>query len=345
MWPEFIRKLTILLIYDRLNSKGFSPKSWKPGSWFQSEILNSSTNYASQNKTGERTVFTPNMARLSTAKRNLFPDESALQVVESNNLFDVNLIMSQNMSLDNYKPHDNSDFGSYQYTIRSKNNRNNNNNHHHHHHHHHINNKHEILLSEDEDEIEFKKFHKFDFNSKVKILHKKQINKEASINLDEWVEKSLISESSNEIQSNNQLNENLENHNKKTNQIMNPSFEYSKVTDNIYKTFGRVRKPIDYPQQVTIINKIRPIKNNQESSLKNFYIPDLIENIKYTKHYFTSDKSTNSVSNNSTISNPSSINSSDKSINIKNNNYIIHNQSRTNKVSSALTKIQLGPLF
>ena len=106
MWPEFIRKLTILLIYDRLNSKGFSPKSWKPGSWFQSEILNSSTNYASQNKTGERTVFTPNMARLSTAKRNLFPDESALQVVESNNLFDVNLIMSQNMSLDNYKPHE-----------------------------------------------------------------------------------------------------------------------------------------------------------------------------------------------------------------------------------------------
>lgn len=34
MWPEFIRKMTVLLLYDRLNPSVFTPKSWKPGIWY-----------------------------------------------------------------------------------------------------------------------------------------------------------------------------------------------------------------------------------------------------------------------------------------------------------------------
>ncbi|CAF0733223.1 unnamed protein product [Brachionus calyciflorus] len=37
IWPEFIRKMTILLLYDRLNYPEFTPKYWKPGFWYSME--------------------------------------------------------------------------------------------------------------------------------------------------------------------------------------------------------------------------------------------------------------------------------------------------------------------
>ena len=194
MWPEFIRKLTILLLYDRLNSSNFQPASWKPGPWYQSST-NESVSTASDHSNNKHKKhaldpikFNPNIARISTAKRNLFPDESSKQVTETNSLFDVSLIMSQNMSLESFKPYESTDFGSHQYMIRSKQFHSNQTHAHHAHNHY----KHEILQSEDEDE-NLNRFPKLEFNHKLKTKRKKPIQvKEMSTNLNNWIEKSAI---------------------------------------------------------------------------------------------------------------------------------------------------------
>jgi hypothetical protein len=192
MWPEFIRKLTILLLYDRLNTSSFQPASWKPGPWFQSSVSNESASTASGNSNSQQkknaldpVKFNPNIARISTAKRNLLPDESSKQVTEASSFFDVSLIMSQNMSLESFKPYESSDFGSHQYIIRSKQFHSNQTHHGHHNHY-----KHEILQSEDEDDS-LNRFPRLDFNHKLKTKRKKPIQvKEMSANLNNWIEKS-----------------------------------------------------------------------------------------------------------------------------------------------------------
>ena len=142
--------------------------------------------------------------------------------------------------------------------------------------------------------------------------------------------------------------ENLDNSQSKllaNSQLGNSGFEYSKVTDDIYKTFGRVRKAIDYPQQVTVISKVRPMKVNQENSLKNFYIPDLLENIKVSKQFFTGDKSSvsgNSSSNHSTSNERAFYSGSNKWSQTRQAN---HHRNNSNNVSNTLNKIQIDPMY
>lgn len=325
MWPEFIRKLTILLLYDRLNSSFYQPQSWKPGTWFQSygsdsfTIPSDNSNRNKLKQTINHTRFNPNIARLSTAKRNLLPDENLKQKTETNSLFDVSQIMSQNMSLDSYKPHENSEFGSYQYKIRSKKNQKII--------------KEEMLNSEDEDENN--KFPKFDSNLKMKIKNKRADLKEVPINVEDWLEKSdpLENDSKKSFVTNieKEMNQKAQ---------LNMNFEYSKVTDDIYKSFGRIRKAFNYPQQITVLGKVKTNKTTQENTLKNFYIPDLIENIKYSKHYFASDNSNSSDS--TTNSNKSTETPYAKRY--TRNIHLINRHTSSNNIS-ALTKIQIDPLY
>lgn len=56
MWPEFIRKMTVLLLYDRLNPSVFTPKSWKPGIWYS---IDSNRTYRSEQSSELETFILP----------------------------------------------------------------------------------------------------------------------------------------------------------------------------------------------------------------------------------------------------------------------------------------------
>ena len=103
MWPEFVRKITLLLLYDRLNSQNFRPRYWKPGNWF-----------AQGEKEGEReqheagsSTFRANGSRMSSGKpqkQNLFmndaSDKDKQQPDDKNKLLEINALMANNMDLD-----------------------------------------------------------------------------------------------------------------------------------------------------------------------------------------------------------------------------------------------------
>jgi len=96
---------------------------------------------------------------------------------------------------------------------------------------------------------------------------------------------------------------------------------------------------------VTILSKVRPIKVNEESSLKNFYIPDLLENIKVSKQFLNGDKTSvsgNSSSNRSTNNEREFFSESDKWKQRKPSN---HRQNNSNNARNTLNKIQIDLLY
>lgn len=136
MWPEFVRKITLLLLYDRINSQNFRPRYWKPGSWFLES--NDAGQAMGQAATGnkkdqiESVTFRGNTSRMSSAKlskNSFFPEENEVKEksVEKNSLLDINTIMASNLDINSFKPYDMSDFGSFNYVIRSRVSNNNNN--------------------------------------------------------------------------------------------------------------------------------------------------------------------------------------------------------------------------
>ena len=82
---------------------------------------------------------------------------------------------------------------------------------------------------------------------------------------------------------------------------------------------------------------------NEDSSLKNFYIPDLLENIKVSKQFLNGDKesfSGNSSSNRST--NERDFYSGSK---WNQNKPINHRQNKSNNIANTLNKIQIDLLY
>ena len=136
MWPEFVRKITLLLLYDRINSQNFRPRYWKPGSWFleSNEGVAAAVGQATGSNKKEQieaVTFRGNTSRMSSAKlskNSFFNEEIEVkeQKVEKNNLLDINTIMASNLDINSFKPYDMSDFGSFNYVIRSRVPNNNN---------------------------------------------------------------------------------------------------------------------------------------------------------------------------------------------------------------------------
>jgi hypothetical protein len=119
MWPEFVRKLTILLLYDRLNSKTFRPRYWKPGNWF--------LNMSNEQKEAERKMEEERgVSSTSRRSSNVNVDAKALNFFtgeapkdekkeDKNSLIEIKTLMASNLDLNAFKPYEVSDFGSYNY--------------------------------------------------------------------------------------------------------------------------------------------------------------------------------------------------------------------------------------
>lgn len=277
MWPEFVRKITILLLYDRLNSKAFRPRYWKPGNWFLE---------MSENETALP-------VRTNSRRSTLLDEEIEVQekIVEQNKLLDINSIMANNLDIDNFKPHDVSEFGSFNYMIRSKN--------------------YNVKPTEDEDTT-FLKFknnkinlnpinrNKGDENLKSTSFNISSMNSKRLQPLDKnnpektSIENLFQGGGSNlklgKLKGNSCLNLNFSNENLDSDiqntYRTNHDFEYSKVTDDIYKTFGKPKQSkYNYPQQIHVLKTSRKPVPDQ---IKNEDIKDLIENSNYQQSVIAS---------------------------------------------------------
>jgi hypothetical protein len=63
-------------------------------------------------------------------------------------------------------------------------------------------------------------------------------------------------------------------------------YEYNKITNDIYKIFGRTKQAISYPQQLSNMNKIGKTQNNNNFSSNSI---DKILNLKDTLSIFSED--------------------------------------------------------
>jgi hypothetical protein len=105
MWDEYIRKMSLLLLFDRLNWPEFRPKFWKPVIEVnRMKIEAEEIKLPSINSTNVRTGFEDGHIRDKQK-------EAQFEKLEQ--------IMSKNMRLDYFRQKT-SDFGSYKYVIRSK---------------------------------------------------------------------------------------------------------------------------------------------------------------------------------------------------------------------------------
>lgn len=276
MWPEFVRKITILLLYDRLNSKTFRPRYWKPGNWFLQM-----TGEAEEDGSATVRQRSSRTSSSKATKSNLFMEEPEPEkAIENNSLLEINSLMNSNLDIESFKPYGVSDFGSFNYVIRSKANNN-------------------VKLNDEQDES-FLKF-------KPNKINLNPLNRNKNIESDAQ----LISTSFNSPQTSRekklapierknpnpdnlgdnfnsgsnlkflQLHGSKEQLNFDDNLNTNRTghdFEYSKVTDDIYKTFGKQKQSkYSYPQQIHVLKTSRkavpdPIKHEDYS------IKDLIEN-------------------------------------------------------------------
>ena len=336
MWPEFVRKITILLLFDRLNSTEFKPKYCELGPWNSNtssrELIKTPSEIKIRNYTNEKinkksefgfTKYQPNLSRLSYVKHKLCIEEDEIQEIEPDVSLKVSELMSKNIELDSYRPYHGSNFGSYNYVIRSK----------------HLNNNDlddSALFSEDEDDyyklsdINSKNFssknRKGDFNYKysksqagqLKSIsfnvgsekHKKfdglsknifsnNLNS-SSFNMksnhlksdkdDKFKNESLNNWYDGQYNSNNNKDkyidetDNLHNETKyNQNQSISLSdFNYSKVTNDIYKNFGKNRNSFNYPQYInhaSMINKSKKQNKHGEGSNEDLNFDQNITNL------------------------------------------------------------------
>lgn len=106
IWPEFIRKLTILLLYDRKNFQVFEPRNWTPGIWYS---ITKSQSYLIDHEPAFKLPFLTNSASSNRSNTK-----------KINSTFGVEQIMSPKMDMSKFKPHKLSEFGSVDLTIRNK---------------------------------------------------------------------------------------------------------------------------------------------------------------------------------------------------------------------------------
>ncbi len=97
-WEEFVRKLTLLVLFDRENSPGYEPKSWNP----------MSSNKPLAIHRLDRTITT----RLGSTQ----PKVSAID----HKTIDATYLMKNVVQLEDYDPYEGRDFGSNSFVIRAK---------------------------------------------------------------------------------------------------------------------------------------------------------------------------------------------------------------------------------
>lgn len=223
-------------------------------------------------------------------------DENELEKLTKNNYFSVDEIMSENMQLDNFKPHLENEFGSFQYTIRSRHLMNNS------------------LFSSDEESdqngdsdnsdqkfirhnqlkpilsqsftVRKKKKHQYLTNSNSLELINNYSSKPNHLNTNSLFKQNKLNHTFDNEGSINTfafsstyLNQsNLTNKSK--------PYEYNKITNDIYKIFGRTKQAISYPQQLSNMNKIGKTQSNNNLSSNSI---DKILNLKETLSIFSED--------------------------------------------------------
>ena len=229
-------------------------------------------------------------------------EENELDKLTKNNYFSVDEIMSENMQLDNFKPHLENEFGSFQYTIRSR----------------HLLENSSFYSDDDESEqngdSDGNNDQKFTRHNQLKpilsqsftVRKKKKHHNFGNSNSLELINN--YNSKSNHLNYNhsfklNKLNHTFDNEGSvittsqfaysssylnQSNLASKPRpYEYNKITNDIYKIFGRTKQAISYPQQISNLNKIGKIQGNNNNSSSNSI--DKILNLKDALSIFSDD--------------------------------------------------------
>jgi hypothetical protein len=359
IWPEFIRKMTILILFDRINSDHFRPQYFRPKIFDQAmterlikqsnevklqqfndestnelhkiisdstlsinnKKLNVSTDYSdskitgwnnnetsyNKSKTVDSKMRLPPIEQTSSFQLFMEPSEKEFEKSHINNYFSVDEVMSDNMQLDNYKPHLDNEFGSFQYVIRSR---------------HFFSNKSDDHLSSNDDlfseftydlglgdlnrsnRVKFGKNNLKPINTSFRFKNNKQnqFNNQISDSLEtfkttkpnnlSYLRLNKLNQQPNSDNDNGTVIASQYSYNLNTSISQSKSvkpYEYDKISNDIYKIFGRTKPPINYPQQLSNLNKISKSNDYVNGSNVSSGSTDKLLNIKNHLNLFSDD--------------------------------------------------------
>ncbi len=306
MWPEFVRKITLLLLYDRLNSQNFRPRYWKPGNWFSQGEKEADKEHQTEAGSITNRASGSRMSSSKLQKQNLFLGDGGdkeKQSEEKNKLLEINALMANNLDIDSFKPYNFAEFGSFNYVIRSRN--------------------YNAAKGGEEQEAD-EQFLKFKpnkislgpiqrnkpdasgINNNDSNQQQQQQFNSTSFNLtnlkhqEKKPSKSSKNDSIENLLQNHHTSSNLKlgklpaSYLEGSSEALNlgdntqrtlADYDYSKVTDDIYKTFGKQKQSkYSYPQKITVLKTSRQQKQVPEPiNHEEYFLNDLIENSNYTK--------------------------------------------------------------
>ena len=130
IWPEFIRKMTILLLYDRANTSNLRPKKFKPHLIYPIDRSKEFLTYQKEEKEEEnqndedykankinKEKFEPTPYKYQLTLPSIFGDAEPKDEKITNSIIDIKRIMARQVTSLKINQHEH--FGSYKYVIQS----------------------------------------------------------------------------------------------------------------------------------------------------------------------------------------------------------------------------------
>ena len=109
--------MSILVLFDRLNFEIYSPKLWKPGNWFATNIDREISMFRRQKTLTFFKNIKPRHTIIATANKN------KIYRVNNNKYIDSEYLMKNDIQREDYKAYEANEFGSNLYVIKTNNDR------------------------------------------------------------------------------------------------------------------------------------------------------------------------------------------------------------------------------
>jgi hypothetical protein len=103
--------MTILVLFDRLNADIYTPKCWKPGNWFETNLGREISQFQRQKTLTFFKNLNPRPSIIATQKKKF--------KINQDKYIDTDYLMKNDFKVENYMAFEDKDFGSHLYVIRS----------------------------------------------------------------------------------------------------------------------------------------------------------------------------------------------------------------------------------
>jgi hypothetical protein len=111
-WDEFVRKMTILILFDRVNSSDYAPKSWDPLTNMGASVMSKGLSRIERTHTRLFSIKPKKSIGDSTS-----PFTNQPLKLNPSRVIDTVFLMKNDMALENYVPYEYNEFGSSLYVI------------------------------------------------------------------------------------------------------------------------------------------------------------------------------------------------------------------------------------